>query len=302
MTWKQQTQLGQRQIRLRRAADGRARARRGVSSATTASRAAEGTKSQDTATRSEQPHFLSRQAEADACAAVQELKRLKAVEQPSLTAWALLAGERYEQALSAKLAQGNAAAERLVEANKGLIMLFVKRYTSQGVDADDLYVAGASGLLNAAENFDPARGMRLMTLAYLSIPRAMTRAVEQMGSVGRKDDDAEKTLADVIADGAADGSADPEQEMWGEVMQRHFKDDLEAILDTLPNSKDRQVLALLYGLYEYQRPHTLREVGEKLQLSHERVRQLKNACMDRLKETGRLEPLLVYLEGGSRMR
>jgi RNA polymerase sigma factor (sigma-70 family) len=49
--------------------------------------------------------------------------------------------------------------------------------------------------------------------------------------------------------------------------------------------REAQILRLRYGL-ETDRPHTLREIGECLGLSHERIRQIERIALEKLRESG----------------
>jgi RNA polymerase primary sigma factor len=63
-------------------------------------------------------------------------------------------------------------------------------------------------------------------------------------------------------------------------------DDLERILDHLDRLEEREatVIKMRFGLEPYS-PSTLREVGDNLGLTRERVRQLENSALAKLMET-----------------
>ncbi len=85
-------------------------------------------------------------------------------------------------------------------------------------------------------------------------------------------DDDDQTLGDVLTDG---GKA-PEEMMMD-------LDDLERVLGRLDELDDREadVLRMRFGLEPFD-PMTLREVGERLGLTRERVRQLENQALRKL--------------------
>lgn len=58
--------------------------------------------------------------------------------------------------------------------------------------------------------------------------------------------------------------------------------------------RDREVIILFYGLRS-NNPHTLEEIGEKFNLTRERVRQLKDKALQRLKHSSRSGILQSYL-------
>jgi len=72
-----------------------------------------------------------------------------------------------------------------------------------------------------------------------------------------------------------------------EAMDRFLSDEIERALTTLP-PRDARVLRLYFGL-DGGREHTLEEIGGMLGVTRERVRQLRDRALKRLKdgETGR---------------
>jgi RNA polymerase primary sigma factor len=68
-----------------------------------------------------------------------------------------------------------------------------------------------------------------------------------------------------------------------EVFDRLALESLEHLLSQI-DERDAEILSLRYGL-EGGGPLTLREVGERVDLSRERVRQLEKRALERLKET-----------------
>ena len=69
--------------------------------------------------------------------------------------------------------------------------------------------------------------------------------------------------------------------------------ELKRSLSKLPG-RDREVLTLFYGL-ENNNAHTLEEIGEKFILTRERVRQIKDKALLRIKQSSRSGALQSYL-------
>src|SRR5580692_3666057 len=76
----------------------------------------------------------------------------------------------------------------------------------------------------------------------------------------------------------ADEMPDAEEE----AMNRFLNDEIEQALGTLP-ARDAKVLRLYFGL-EGGREHTLEEIGSMLGVTRERVRQLRDRALKRLRE------------------
>lgn len=77
----------------------------------------------------------------------------------------------------------NAACERMLEENTGLIWSIVRRYYGRGVDPDDLYQLGCLGLLKAVRGFDPAFGCQFSTYAVPKIAGEIRRFLRDDGAV-----------------------------------------------------------------------------------------------------------------------
>jgi RNA polymerase primary sigma factor len=90
-----------------------------------------------------------------------------------------------EQQLGKRIQKGDEEAlNDLVLANMSLVISLAKKYSSLGLNLEDLVSEGALSLVMAAKKFDPDRGNRFSTYAVWSIRRAMIKAiVEQRGVV-----------------------------------------------------------------------------------------------------------------------
>jgi RNA polymerase primary sigma factor len=89
-----------------------------------------------------------------------------------------------------------------------------------------------------------------------------------------QDDDENRTLGDMIPDQEVEN---PEQSTVENLIQEQVRE----VLDALP-AREAQVLMLRYG-FTNGRSHTLQEVGEKMGITRERVRQIENQAMSRLR-------------------
>jgi RNA polymerase sigma factor (sigma-70 family) len=80
-------------------------------------------------------------------------------------------------ALQAEVAGGEAARQRLIEANLRLVVSVARRYLGRGLPLGDLIQEGNLGLFRAVDKYDPDRGFRFSTYAYWWIRQAISRAV-----------------------------------------------------------------------------------------------------------------------------
>ncbi len=78
-----------------------------------------------------------------------------------------------------------------------------------------------------------------------------------------------------------------------ELMMDSLRKEISRSLNTL-TMRESDVLMLYFGLNQ-NHPHTLEEIGEKFDLTRERVRQIKEKAIRRLKHTSRSKLLKSYL-------
>ncbi|HDQ00753.1 MAG TPA: RNA polymerase sigma factor RpoD/SigA [bacterium] len=94
------------------------------------------------------------------------------------------------------------------------------------------------------------------------------------------------SLLDVI-------KSDRYEEPDNPLMRESLQVEIEKVLATL-KPREAEIIRLYFGL-EGDRPLTLEEIGEYFRLTRERVRQIKEKALRRLRHRSRLEPLRKYL-------
>jgi RNA polymerase primary sigma factor len=101
-------------------------------------------------------------------------------------------------------------------------------------------------------------------------------------------DQDDTSLVDYLQD---DSSPMPDEETYG----RALSDDMEKALATL-SERERQILSMYFGLNQ-EEPLTLEEIGKELGLTRERIRQIKEKAIIRLRHSSRAKFLQGYMEG-----
>jgi RNA polymerase primary sigma factor/RNA polymerase nonessential primary-like sigma factor len=98
-------------------------------------------------------------------------------------------------------------------------------------------------------------------------------------------DDGNTSIGDLIADTEVLQAQDV-------VEFRALSAELRSLVDTLP-PREAMIITLRYGLHDGQE-HSLQEIGDRLGLTKERVRQLEKQSLADLRDPQRHEPLLAW--------
>lgn len=73
--------------------------------------------------------------------------------------------------------------DEFIESNLGLVHSICKRFTSRGIEYEDLYQAGCMGLVKAVDAFDESRGLMFSTYAVPVIMGEVRRLFRDGGAV-----------------------------------------------------------------------------------------------------------------------
>lgn len=100
-------------------------------------------------------------------------------------------------------------------------------------------------------------------------------------------DDEEHSMGDFIEDDKYIGPEDM-------VVKEKLKEELKEILSVL-NEREMQVISLRYG-FDNNRPITLREIGDMLGVSRERIRQIESSALMKIRKSKNVKDLAIFTQ------
>lgn len=171
----------------------------------------------------------------------------------------------------------------IVNANTRLVVSIARKFQGGAFELDELISTGNLVLIKAVERFNYSLGFRFSTYATHSIRRELYRQTRK-ASLLRKAETA--TENDILLESVA---AAPDSDRYAE--QQHQLRDLSRLMQKILSDRELQILASRYGLNDEGQGRTLREVGQLLGISKERVRQLQMRAIQRLQQFVTAEPL-----------
>lgn len=228
-----------------------------------------------------------------------------------------------EQVLFTQAHKGNAVArQRLIEANMRFVLKVAMQYRSCPIPLQDLISEGSIGLARAIDSYEPERGLKFISYGVWWIKAYITKAIDEKANLirlpanqninvrkalkdhaqgkeltdevkglmqfGQKsvsfdsplNSDSKTTYSDVLKDDSII-NPDAESEIKG------IEDLVKDLMAQLPE-KEKTVIGSIYGI-DRESPQTLRDVGSYMNISHERVRQLRDQALKRLRKNNNKE-------------
>ncbi len=203
--------------------------------------------------------------------------------------------DQQEKQLAERIQNGDAEAmNQLVSANLNFVAHIAKNYVGQGVDFDDLVSEGNIGMIRAAAHFKSDYGHRFVTFAAPSIRQAMEKAIRQQAGLYKVPENAQNEKGRVVSVEAPIPAGSQNNYNLLHIVENKnaqladeellTKDGLENIGDIIAvlNDRERQVVSLVYGIGSDK--HTMAEAGIILNLKRERVRQIRDKALRKLRK------------------
>ena len=188
---------------------------------------------------------------------------------------------REEQILSEKIQKGDEQAlNKLVYHNLRFVVNIAKNYRNSNVPFADIISEGNLGLIRAAHKFDPTKGVKFISYAVWWIKNSINECIEKYNRDNETlsyDDYTINKCTDL--DNKFEQINEDFEEKINNIQSR--KDAIESLMKCL-HEREIKILTLFFGL-NGGREMTLEEVGKEMCLTNERVRQIKDGALSKLK-------------------
>lgn len=180
------------------------------------------------------------------------------------------------------LGEANEIRNHIVQANTRLVVSIARRLKSSWDAFDEVISTGNFILIRAVERFDYSRGFRFSTYATHSVQRELFRSLGK----GRKRQLTELSTSPEILLETVEAPIVGEFHAEQDRKVRYVRSLIESVLP----ERERRIVISRFGLNSESRSITLREIGEEMGLSKERIRQLQIRAVERLQQFAKDEP------------
>ena len=184
-----------------------------------------------------------------------------------------------EKELAQKIKNGDEfALNELITSNLKFVVMIAKTYRNVGIPFSELIAEGNVGLIKAAKKFDGEKDIKFITYAVWWIKNSIQECIEKFNKNNCYDVD------DYVFDGKKDGESSDSINDEYEANISEITNKKEAVDELMSCLKDREIkiLKLYYGL-DNNKEMTLDEIGKGMNLTQERVRQIKDKALIKLR-------------------
>ena len=209
-----------------------------------------------------------------------------------------LLSDEEERELSAQILKGDdKALSRLIEANLRFVVTVARQYKGKGLAMEDLVSEGNIGLMKAASKFDACKGVRFVNYAVVHIRQQIEKAIEQQAGLYKvpkdvKDEMVARQQSQPLSVDAPLGhrtnmsllsvlinqdAPQADEHVYSEAIEEA----VEFALGSL-DQRESKVINAFFGID--QEHETMAEIAEDLDLKRERVRQIRDKAVRKLRK------------------
>lgn len=180
------------------------------------------------------------------------------------------------------------ARQKLITSNLRYAFSLVNKYKNRGVPLSDLLEEANCGLIESIDKFDETRDVKVITYARWNMEYKIQKALNEYDKMPESDlpEDYDTQISD-----EASYSDEYNQETYvneafideeTEIQQTHNTNTLDSIIQVL-DERETDIIKMYFGISPYEKEYTYQEIGDKYKLTKERIRQLIDKIMRKLR-------------------
>lgn len=173
----------------------------------------------------------------------------------------------------------------LIRSNLRLVVSIAKRHIKPSSNFFEMVSDGNMSLIRAIEKFDYSKGNKFSTYASWAIMKNFARSIPAEHKVL----DRYRTGKDELFQYSTDDRAN---QFYEELVNKKQRKMITGMLDQL-DGREKEIILRRFGLDSGLEPQTLKQVGEHLGVTKERIRQLESRALRKLRKITQEEKMDV---------
>lgn len=177
------------------------------------------------------------------------------------------------------------ARDKLIKSNLKFVASVAKNYTGMGLSYSDLIAEGNYGFMKAIDKFDYEKGFKTISYSVWWIKQSILDALLKRNGIegDALPEEFEREMADVEEDYETPCMGDEytDNSLFQNLNSEECKNILSLLIPSL-SKKEKDVITYYFGLNN-QKNLTLEEIGKNMNLTKERVRQIKERALKKLR-------------------